>query len=85
MLSTDRQTDKQTNATKNITAFAKEVITHLSQVTFSALTRHIKSSFKNVCKKAHFCGQTIYELDSKKKEKKERKERTTMYSTCQDL
>ena len=25
MLSTDRQTDKQTNATKNITSFAKEV------------------------------------------------------------
>ena len=27
MLSTDRQTDKQTNATKNITSFAKEVKT----------------------------------------------------------
>ena len=26
MLSTDRQTDKLTNATKNITSFAKEVI-----------------------------------------------------------
>ena len=26
MLSTDRQTNKQTNATKNITSFAKEVI-----------------------------------------------------------
>ena len=27
MLSTDKQTDKLTNATKNITSFAKEVIT----------------------------------------------------------
>ena len=26
MLSTDKQTDKLTNATKNITSFAKEVI-----------------------------------------------------------
>ena len=27
MLSTDKQTDRQTKATKNITSFAKEVIT----------------------------------------------------------
>ena len=29
MLSTDKQTDRQTSATKNITSFAKEVITTL--------------------------------------------------------
>ena len=36
---TDRQTDKLTNATKNITSFAKEVITsfHPTDITFSEL------------------------------------------------
>ena len=37
MLSTDRQTNKQTNATKNITSFAKDVITACDKATKSIL------------------------------------------------
>ena len=48
MLSTDRQTDKLTNATKNITSFAKEVIINLLLLSSTSDPRQITGNMSVV-------------------------------------
>ena len=45
MLSTDRQTNRQTNATKNVTSFAKEVISYLGYIMEYMISSNDKDDF----------------------------------------